>query len=113
MSIGLTSLSPVFSPLFNQPTSKGITMKRIYIKAFNQLKKLGCPVFERSDVDGFIISAEHPESWQWADMYTSRSTLGRSGNKPRAGKNPRGQPLVLRVGKRLMFDCPPSLTDEP
>ena len=57
-------------------------MKRIYIKAFNQLKKLGCPVFERSDVEGFIISAEHPESWQWADMYTSRNDWGGEETSP-------------------------------
>lgn len=48
-------------------------MKRIYIKAFNQLKKLGCPVFERSDYDGFFISAEESESYKWADMYTARA----------------------------------------
>lgn len=48
-------------------------MKRIYIKAFNELKKLGCPVFERSDRDGFLISAEHPDSWKWADMYAART----------------------------------------
>jgi len=47
-------------------------MQRIYTKAFNQLKKLGCPVFERSDYDGFFVSAEHPESWDWANMYAER-----------------------------------------
>lgn len=45
-------------------------MKRTFIKAFNELKKLGCPVFERSDEVGrFLISAEHPESYRWADYY--------------------------------------------
>ena len=27
-------------------------MKRTYIKAFNELKKLGVPVYERDDMDG-------------------------------------------------------------
>jgi hypothetical protein len=45
-------------------------MKREYIKAFNELKKLGCPVFERSDYAGrFLISAEEPESYKWANYY--------------------------------------------
>jgi hypothetical protein len=48
-------------------------MKRIYIKAFNQLQKLGCPVFERSDYDGFFVSAEQPDSWKWADMNNYRA----------------------------------------
>ena len=45
-------------------------MKREYIKAFNELKKLGCPVFERGDYAGrFLISAEEPESYKWANYY--------------------------------------------
>lgn len=48
-------------------------MKRIYIKAFNELKALGCPVFERSDRDGFLISTEKENSWKWADYYTARA----------------------------------------
>ena len=45
-------------------------MKRAFIKAFNELKKLGCPGFERSDYEGrFMISAEDPESYKWADYY--------------------------------------------
>lgn len=45
-------------------------MKRPFIKAFNELTKLGCPVFERSDYPGrFLISAEDSESYQWADYY--------------------------------------------
>ena len=47
-------------------------MKRIYIKAFNELKKLGVPVYEREDMDGrFQISAEEPESSQWVSYYES------------------------------------------
>ena len=45
-------------------------MKRIYIKAFNTLKKMGVPVYERGDMDGrFQISAEDPESYKWCDYY--------------------------------------------
>jgi hypothetical protein len=43
-------------------------MKRAYIKAYNELKKMGCPVFLRSDYpDTFLISAEEPDSYMWAD----------------------------------------------
>ena len=45
-------------------------MKRIYIKAFNALKKMGVPVYVRDDMDGrFQISAEDPESYKWANYY--------------------------------------------
>lgn len=45
-------------------------MKRIYIKAYNQLKKMGVPVYVRDDMNGrFQISAEDPESYKWADYY--------------------------------------------
>jgi len=47
-------------------------MKRTYIKAFNELKKLGVPVYERDDMDGrFQISAEDAESYKWASYYES------------------------------------------
>lgn len=45
-------------------------MKRIYIKAYNELKKMGVPVYVRDDMDGrFQISAEHPDSYKWCDYY--------------------------------------------
>jgi len=45
-------------------------MKRTHTKAFNELKKLGCPVFVHSDApDYFDISAEETNSYQWADYY--------------------------------------------
>jgi len=45
-------------------------MKRMYIKAYNALKKMGVPVYVRDDMDGrFQISAEDPESYRWADYY--------------------------------------------
>ncbi len=45
-------------------------MKRIYIKAYNELKKMGVPVYVRDDMGGrFQISAEDPESYKWCDYY--------------------------------------------
>jgi hypothetical protein len=45
-------------------------MKRTYLKAFNELKKLGVPVYVREDMNGrFQISAEDTESYKWADYY--------------------------------------------
>ena len=43
-------------------------MKAQYRKAFNALKQLGCPVFERADhPTRFLISAEDPNSYDWAE----------------------------------------------
>ncbi len=47
-------------------------MKREYIKAFNTLKKLGCPVYEHPDDRGnFSIDLEAPTEAgiTWADYY--------------------------------------------
>lgn len=45
-------------------------MKANFRKAFNELKKMGVPVYERDDMGGrFQISAEEPESHKWADYY--------------------------------------------
>lgn len=45
-------------------------MKRVYIKAYNELKKMGVPVYVREDMDGrFQISGEDSESYKWADYY--------------------------------------------
>lgn len=45
-------------------------MQRIYIKAFNQLKKLGVPVYVHPDDDGnFSIDAESSNSSDWANYY--------------------------------------------
>lgn len=47
-------------------------MNRNFRTAFNRLKKLGVPVYERDDMDGrFQISAEDPESYKWANYYES------------------------------------------
>ena len=45
-------------------------MKRNFRLAFNALKKLGVPVYEREDMDGrFQISAEDSESYKWCDYW--------------------------------------------
>lgn len=44
-------------------------MKRNARSAFNALKKLGVPVFERTDLMHFGISAEHEESYKFLDYY--------------------------------------------
>jgi hypothetical protein len=45
-------------------------MRKQYRLAFNALKKLGVPVYEREDMDGrFQISAEDPESYKFLDYY--------------------------------------------
>jgi hypothetical protein len=46
-------------------------MKKDFRNAYNALKKIGVPVYVRDDMDGrFQISAEEPESYQWASMYS-------------------------------------------
>ena len=48
-------------------------MKRAQRFAFNELKKMGVPVFERSDYpDTFLISAEQSNSSDWAYYYSER-----------------------------------------
>jgi hypothetical protein len=45
-------------------------MKRDFIKAYNELKKLGCPVYEHPDDNGnFSIDGEGPDSYMWCDYY--------------------------------------------
>ena len=49
-------------------------MKRNHRLAFNALKKIGCPVYERSDIENFQISAEgiydyYDRDTVWADYY--------------------------------------------
>ena len=52
-------------------------MKRQYRLAYNALKKLGVPVYEREDLNGrFNISAEDPESYKWCDFYDGWNMLG-------------------------------------
>ena len=58
-------------------------MHRIYTKAFSQLQALGCPVFERQDHDGFFVSAETDESWNWADYSTARADWQYETTNPR------------------------------
>jgi len=45
-------------------------MKKQFRQAFNKLQKMGVPVFERVDhPEGFLISAEENESYQWLDYW--------------------------------------------
>jgi len=47
-------------------------MKREYIKAYNELKKMGVPVFVRDDMKqhgNFHISAEESNSSEWVSYY--------------------------------------------
>ena len=52
-------------------------MKRKYIKAFNQLQKLGVPVYEHQDDQGnFSISTEMSSDELWADYYDGHAIPG-------------------------------------
>ena len=44
-------------------------MKQNARRAFNELKKIGCPVFTRGDIDYFAISAESNNSDLWLNYY--------------------------------------------
>jgi hypothetical protein len=44
-------------------------MKANARKAMNELKKMGVPVFERSDIEYFGISAEEEDSYKWLDYW--------------------------------------------
>ena len=58
-------------------------MKRIYIKAFNALKKMGVPVYEHVDDNGnFSISAEDSESYKWANYYPDYDAWGGENTNP-------------------------------
>jgi hypothetical protein len=53
-------------------------MKRAHRNAFNALKKIGCPVYERSDIENFQISAEgiygdYDRDVCWANYYDGRN----------------------------------------
>ena len=53
-------------------------MKRAHRNAFNALKKIGAPVYERSDIENFQISAEgiygdYDRDTIWADYYDGRN----------------------------------------
>ena len=50
-------------------------MKRPYTQAFNELKKLGAPVYEHPDDNGnFSLDAEVPEADHWASYYAGGPT---------------------------------------
>ena len=67
-------------------------MKKQYRYAYNALKKLGVPVYERSDLNGrFNISAEDAESYKWCDYYYQ-------GNEWDFGVNP-----LMESNKRMLI----------
>ena len=50
-------------------------MKRQFKRAYNALKTLGVPVFEREDKPGrFLISAEHTNSSDWVSYWEAPPT---------------------------------------
>jgi hypothetical protein len=56
-------------------------MKRNHRLAFNALKKIGAPVYERSDIENFQISAEgiagpYDRDTLWADYYDGHAIPG-------------------------------------
>jgi hypothetical protein len=56
-------------------------MTRNHRLAFNALKKIGAPVYERSDIENFQISAEgilgdYDRDTLWADYYDGHSIPG-------------------------------------
>jgi hypothetical protein len=44
-------------------------MKRNYKLAHTALTKLGVPLYQRSDMENFGISAEDSDSYKWLDYY--------------------------------------------
>ena len=44
-------------------------MKRNYRLAFNALTKLGVPLYQRSDMENWAISAEDSDSYKFCDYY--------------------------------------------
>ena len=62
-------------------------MRKDYVKAFNELKKLGVPVYVRDDMDGrFQISAEEPESGLWCDYWRRADSEWAFGVNPQIDK---------------------------
>lgn len=52
-------------------------MKQPYIRAFNELKKLGAPVYEHADDHGnFSLDAEGEDGDYWASYYYEGSCTG-------------------------------------
>lgn len=67
-------------------------MKAPYKKAFQALQALHVPMYLRDDTKaGFVISAEDPTSYQWADYYSRRDDWN-------FGVNPRLDAELRRFG---------------
>ncbi len=79
-------------------------MTRNYRKAFNALKALGCPVFERIDRPGeFLISAEEENSWEWADYYNEFNRF------PDFGVNAKVREVLEPLGLHAEWENPACL----
>jgi len=75
-------------------------MKRQFRLAFNALKKIGVPVYVRDDMDGrFGSSAEHPESYKWADYYADNRKDSEFGVNPARRQGPQKVRPVQRMDK--------------
>ncbi len=44
-----------------------------FCKAYNELVKMGVPVYTRDDIKNFQISAENENSWEWVNYYNEMS----------------------------------------
>jgi hypothetical protein len=68
-------------------------MKKQFRLAYNALKKIGVPVYQRDDMNGrFQISAEDPESYKWCDYYAyTRASWN-------FGVNPKVDELLKKYG---------------
>ena len=81
-------------------------MKRQYIKAFNALKKLECPVYERHDDNGnFSISTEVATEEIWADYYDGWAIPGWE-----CGVNPKITDTLRKLGLHAEWQNPGRLT---
>jgi hypothetical protein len=58
---------------FNQEAQ---TMKKNYRKAFNELKALGAPVYEREDIETFGITSEEPGGYLWVNYWDGPRVWG-------------------------------------
>ena len=51
-------------------------MKKNYRSAYNELKKLGAPVYTREDIEGFGITSEEVNSHEWVDYWNGYKFWG-------------------------------------
>jgi len=59
-------------------------MRRVYIKAFNSLKKMGVPVYQHAEDAGrFSISVEDASSYLWATYYPEHNQWNGENTNPK------------------------------